>query len=102
MTDLLKDALQASLEAMDSNPLAEADPFSLEEQFDRINAKLAAGMPEAIDEADLLAVVLRLRAARLHFNQEDQRKPPRSTKGTPRRAPKAAAELLADVSIDDL
>ncbi len=81
-----------------SNPLREADPASMEELYDRINAKLAAGMPEAITDDDLLPVVNDLIAQRARWQREQTTRaaagPRRSGRGAA--TPSAAAKTLLD------
>lgn len=67
------------------SPLLEADPNSLQELFDRVNLKLAAGLPEEITDDMLEPMVLRLRKQRQDYILNGETKP----KAAPK--PKSAA-----------
>lgn len=54
MSQELKTMLTASV---NGNPLEEISPHSLDELFQRINDKLAMGLPEAIEETDIEKMV---------------------------------------------
>ena len=64
------------LEREGQSPLAEVDPHSLDEFWQRINSKLITGMPEAItdDDRDIMAMTLRLRAERMEWTDKSERK----------------------------
>jgi len=83
-------------------PLSEADPQSLDDLFDAVNAKLVAGMPESITDADIIPVVAALRAQRLKFLQDQDRKasagPRRSGAGEKRPTVKQVLDA-ADIDI---
>lgn len=76
------------------SPLAEVDPNSLDELFDRINLKLTGGMPELITDEDLEPLISALRAQRSKFILEQDKlgkAPP-----APRKAkPKSIAQVIA-------
>lgn len=99
----LKDALTASLDELkNGSPINEADPYSIDEQFDRINNKLAAGMPETITEADLLPVVNRLRAQRHHFSQETEKRAEARRKGGTKKTRTTPAKSIAEALTLDM
>jgi hypothetical protein len=93
----------SALDITGPSPLLETDPLSLDELFDRVNSKLAAGLPEAIAEADLDKIVAKLRAQRERYVLEGERAPRKATSSARRNAKpaKSIAEAL-EVSLDDL
>jgi hypothetical protein len=101
-------ALEEGREPGASNPLSEASPESLDDLFDAINSKLVAGLPESITEADITPVVGALRARRLRFLQEQERKTSAGAgSGGPRRSgvgskPPTAARAVLDAADLDI
>ena len=86
----------------DTSPLAEADPTSLDELFDRVNDKLDAGLPETITDEDLIPLVRRLQLDRLrHLEMEEvKRAGGTRTRAAPR--PRSSATIAADVDLDSI
>lgn len=84
------------------SPLAEADPLSLDELFNRVNRKLILGVPERLTNADVDPMCAMLRAKRMEFLSEQDRLGRAPT--APRKAkPKSVAEAVAvTISEDDL
>lgn len=56
------------------NPLAEVDPNSLSTLWERMTDKLALGLPEEITDETLWTAVLRYRAERYRWDQEEENK----------------------------
>jgi hypothetical protein len=96
---LLTQALRDSLAIEEGqSPLAEANPASLDELYDRINRKLVQGLVLDIHDGDILAIVADLRAKRLQWVQEQQR-----NEGKPRkRTPRSVTEALSQVSASEV
>jgi hypothetical protein len=88
--------------AIDNSPLKEADPLSLDILFERINQKLAAGLPEQITDDELFPVVLALRKQRSLKIEKDLQKladGPKTRKAKPKTIQEA---LIVQVGEDDL
>lgn len=88
-----------------ASPLAEVDPTSLDELFDRVNSKLISGLPELITEDDLFPVCKVLREARVKFLQEQDKlgkAPPAPRKTKPRSVKEVMAEQAMDTTTVDL
>ena len=66
--------LEASESDDNPNPLAEVDPNSLSILWERMTEKLALGLPEEITDQTLWTAVLRYRAERYRWDQEEENK----------------------------
>lgn len=103
MSNELKTMLTASVE---ESPLKDVDPQSLQRLFDRINAKIIDGIPEAItdDEIEPLVAALRLRMAQFNAEQQASPRAKRRTKGNqiPDEAEFESLESDTGKALDDL
>ena len=84
----------------DNSPLSEAQPDSFQELFERINEKLAMGLPEQIDISDIAKMVDVLRNQRKVFLSEQDRlgrAPPARRKAKPQ-----SVQQALEVEVDDL
>jgi hypothetical protein len=78
------------------SPLAEADPFSLDDFWDRIDRKLVAGLPQDVMDSDIDAATARLRSARDKYmmDQVAASLKPKRTRGAS--APKSITDIQAE------
>lgn len=81
---------------VDPSPLQEADPHALERLWNRIDAKLVAGLPREIMDSDIDAVVDYYRKLRVRFmNEQVQNIKPGRRKGDGTGRPTSVAAALA-------
>ena len=74
-------ALKGSLDLLDGeSPLVEADPAAVNELLDRINEKMAAGLPGNITDEELERAVNVYRAMAYKWEQEEQQPKTRNTR----------------------
>ena len=85
---------------LQTSPLSEAEPESLDELFSRIDSKLVLGIPKEITEDDISRVVDYYRDLRVKFVQDQANfvKPGRASSGKPTK--KSIAEALKNATLE--
>jgi len=84
------------------SPLAEASPESLDVLFERVNAKLIEGVPEALTDGEIAPLVDELKRMRIKF-LADQDKLGRAPQAPRKRKPSSVADAIAStINPEDL